>query len=126
MLCALSGGKLIQHMHHSHFHTIEMKTGEQMQVISTHHQMQYPFLLPKEDYTLIGWANNLSSYHWMNDEQNIESVEKEAEIVIYHKTKCLAIQTHPEQMHIDSPIVNYLNDLLVLFIKDNQNKTQAI
>ena len=121
----MSGAKLIQHMSHPHYHEINCSNGEHYEVISTHHQLQYPFGLPDEDYTLYGWAENLSPFHWIDNTLNLPEMSKEAEIVKYHKTNCLSIQSHPELMDKNSPFVNYLNDLLNSFLKGELNLTQT-
>lgn len=125
LLCSLSGGKLVQDMLHPGWHQIKTLDGQEFRVISTHHQMQYPFNLKKEDYTLIGWATNLSPYHIMNPSNNIEMMPKEAEIVHYKKTNCLCVQAHPEMMPHYSPFVEYANQLLTQFLTNTLFKQQT-
>ena len=50
----------------------------------------------------------------------VELAKREPEIVIYNvpdKPVCLAIQGHPEMMHLDSPIIEKLNQLVYSLIK---------
>jgi hypothetical protein len=88
-----------------------------MKVTSTHHQMMYPFNLPKEDYRLIGVSEKRRSRHYLTANKHIVSdldkfIPYEPEIVYYYKTKSLAIQPHPELMEKDSDFVVFLNDLI--------------
>lgn len=120
-VCALSGAKLIQHLQHPSWHTIETIEGKKFSVISTHHQLQYPSVLPDEDYRLIAWANHLSPFYYFNKYQKQRVLaSKEAEIVEYYKTNALACQTHPEMMLENTLFLKYLNNLLITFL--NQSK----
>ena len=95
-LCIMSGGKLIQHQAHpGDKHDLFTKDGKTIRVTSSHHQAQLPFNLPEEEYTILGWTENLLPFHkdGNNDEVN---PEKECEDVIYHKADNLGIQSHPE------------------------------
>lgn len=105
-LCIMAGGKLIQHMHHNYMHKIAMKTFDEseeeiVEINSTHHQMQFPFNLPKEDYRILGYTtqDSKSDFHYL--EKELVDVEIEAEIVHYPKINALAIQSHPEMLSQD-------------------------
>jgi hypothetical protein len=79
--------------------------------------MQYPYNLPNKDYTLVAISKSFLSLNYEGDLINSNSIRfnGEPEIVIYHKEnmpKCIAIQGHPEYMRKESPIVEYLNNLI--------------
>jgi len=102
---AMSGGKLIQHVEgHGNTHDITMHFEGNSQpsiykITSTHHQMMFPFNLPKHKYNILAWSTKHRSLVYLdgNDTQ-IELPEKfvESEIVYYPMTRSLAIQGHPE------------------------------
>ena len=104
-LCTMNGGLLVQDCHnHAIWGTHEITNGkDKYQITSTHHQMQYPYNLPKEDYEVLFWAEGISNGYYSGDKINPKIIEEkgEPEVVFYHKKnkpKCLAIQGHPEMM----------------------------
>ena len=120
-LCVMSGGKLIQHQSHpGEKHEIFTKDGKTIRVTSSHHQAQLPYNLPLEDYTILGWTKDLLGFHKDGNNNEINP-ELECEDVIYHKTNCLGIQSHPEWCyppHSPSEIVmiDYYQSLLTKFL----------
>lgn len=129
----MNGGKLVQNCNnHGIFgtHPILCRLNRTVyEITSTHHQMQYPYNLDKEDYTLVATSiHNMANYY---EGSGINSklliVEGEPEIVLYHKQnmpRCIAIQGHPEYMRKESPIVKYLNQLIndnLKIVKNNEN-----
>lgn len=119
----MNGGKLIQNVTRhaiNHTHSIaEIGANKVYEITSTHHQMQYPFELPREHYTCLFAAVGIHSDRYEGD--GIQAPPFEPEIVLYHKTKspvCLAIQGHPEYMRSDSPIVLRLNEIINGLLKD--------
>ena len=94
LACALSGGKLIQHLDgHTRSHEVSTKDGETYTTSSCHHQAM---LLKGTNHYEIAW-----------------SVEDDIpEIVFFHDTKCLAIQGHPEFMNMSDPFVKYTEMLI--------------
>ena len=121
LLTALNGGKLIQDVTNHALasgHNIRILNKDLiMRATSTHHQMMYPFNLPKEDYKLIGVSEKRRSTHYLTANGRIisdldEFIPYEPEIVYYYKTRSLAIQPHPELMEKDSDLVVFLNDLI--------------
>lgn len=119
-LCVMNGGKLVQNVrNHGLYGTHGITDGEiEYEITSTHHQMQYPYNLNKENYDVLFRASNLRSpYHYEGGNVDATTImEKgEPEIVLYHKEgmpKCLAIQGHPEYMRPDAPVVEMLNNLI--------------
>ncbi len=120
LLCAMAGGILVQDQHHSYMHDIETEDGRKIVVNSMHHQCAYPWNMPKDDYRVIAWANNLSSQHKgeSDEDELINPDGKEAEIVFYPKINALGMQHHPEGMfgHYDSKVaiesISYMRGLL--------------
>lgn len=122
-LCVMSGGKLVQNQNNPlSVHPIETLGGKVIQITSTHHQAQFPYLLkPDVEYKLLGWTKGLSKYHQDGNSKEIELPDgKEAEIVLYPKTKALGIQGHPEWMDktIYSKSFEYLDNLLDDFLAE--------
>jgi len=121
-LCVMNGGKLVQHQQNTlYIHPITLRDGSVINITSTHHQAAYPFNLPKDYYVVLGWGNNLSSFHYDGDGKELKDTPdfKECEIVYYPHTKCLGIQGHPE--HDDYKYqegMSYLQSLLNDFLNN--------
>ena len=122
-LCVMNGGLLIQNVsRHAQFGThqiICIKDNDvRYEITSTHHQMQYPFVLdPECDYTTLYCASRRSEYY---EGDGIEYPLCEPEVVLYHKKgmpKCLAIQGHPEIMRNEAPVIQMLNKLVDKYVK---------
>ena len=113
----ISGGSLIQDLNHPGSHKITTEDGKTLIVNSLHHQAVYPFDLPKDEYRIIGWAENLSPHHQDGDCKEME-VSVEPEIVYFPKTKILGTQFHCELMSETHPTVQYCQDLLDRFMED--------
>lgn len=113
LLCALSGGKLWQHVDkHTHSHLIKLHTNNSLlEVTSTHHQM----MRPTSKMRLLASANYIRSpKKWSEDGEHISS-EPEAEIVFIPETKALCIQGHPEYTSVNSPF----SKLTAQLVKEN-------
>lgn len=121
-LCIMNGGVLVQNCdNHAIYGTHKITTidGEEYDITSTHHQMQDPYSLPENYYKIVAWANRSTRYEGFKL-HTVELAKREPEIVIYNvpdKPVCLAIQGHPEMMHLDSPIIEKLNQLVYSLIK---------
>lgn len=98
--CVMSGGKLVQHQQNPSFlHDIFTYDGRELEITSTHHQAQFPWNLPKDEFKLLGFSVGLSSFHEDgNQKELLGAADRECEIVYYPKTRALAIQGHPEMM----------------------------
>lgn len=130
-LCVGAGGELVQHMSHPSYHEIETWTGEKdIRIVSTHHQMQFPYRMPSSSYRVIAWANKLSDTYLNGDNAEItyqgkmlKFIDKfaEPEIVYYTDCDALAIQSHPEMMNISSPFVVYCRQLVEKLINNKLN-----
>ena len=118
-LCVMNGGILVQNVtNHATFgtHQICNRAGEVYEITSTHHQMQFPFFLPKENYNVLYNAGNRSDYY---EGDGIEVPPYDPEVVLYKTPglpKCLAIQGHPEMMRNDSPVIGMLNKLIDTYV----------
>ena len=110
LICGLCGGRVIQDVsnHAECSHNITFKDGFQCVTTSLHHQMVYPFELPKENYSIEAWSTERRSTKYINgeDEQYSQIPPVESEVVLFFKdkynnpVKCLGIQGHPEMMKI--------------------------
>lgn len=113
MLCAFSGGKLIQDVNNHHStHNVITSDGEVMATSSCHHQMMYPFGVQHE---MLAWSEeNLSPTYEGENDKSYEDMHQrvEPEVVYFPQTKGLAIQGHPEWMDFNSPFVAYLLNLV--------------
>lgn len=128
VLCCFNGGKLYQDVTgHALGYTHAITNGsKQLEITSTHHQMQYPFNLPNQDYDLLWWSAAPLSRHyvWGGSDDYLRRPPVEPEIVMYHvkgKPMSLAIQGHPEMMRTTSPTIDELNKLLRLCLQKLQN-----
>lgn len=98
LCCVMAGGKLIQDQNNPGLiHNMKTYDGFEIPVTSTHHQAQYPFNLPDEDYDIIGWSENLIHYRKSGDDSELQT-DIDCEVVHYPKIKALAIQPHPEML----------------------------
>jgi gamma-glutamyl-gamma-aminobutyrate hydrolase PuuD len=121
LVCALSGGKLVQHQKNpSHIHNIYINDGESIiPLTSTHHQAQYPFGLKDDEYKILAYTKDLCEYHLDGRDKELNP-PKEVEICYYPKTNALAIQPHPEFLWDDrenyKDTFEYLHDIFNKFI----------
>ena len=118
-LTVMNGGLLVQNCtNHAIAYTHRITNGNKIfDITSTHHQMQYPFNLPKKDYTVLYTCYGYRSDCYDGDKIDINLILNcgEPEIVLYHKKnmpKCLAIQGHPEMMSQDSPANIEINAII--------------
>lgn len=106
LLTVHNGGSLIQHVtgHNNCEDVICLKdniysSSKTIKVLSDHHQMMFPYDLPKSDYDLIGWSDYFKSNTYLNgdgEETVLPYNFLEPEIIYYPKTNSLCIQSHPE------------------------------
>lgn len=120
LITVMNGGKLVQDMEHPSFHDIETIDGRTMKVTSSHHNQ---FLVEEKltglkegvDYDLLGWTKKLSKYHYgTKEDYKFPDNYREPEIILWHKTKQLSIQPHPEWMEMESPFVKYCQEIIKL------------
>lgn len=126
--CALNGAILVQDVS-NHWcggtHGISRVFGEEelpeeLAVPSLHHQMMYPYDLPKEDYDLLYVSKHNRSQYYHGDKITDEKVAKlreigEPEVVIFHKKGnpvFFGVQGHPEMLSPDHPTNIVFNKIL--------------
>lgn len=123
LMCALSGGKLIQHVngHAGGYHDITLNDGRTMACPSLHHQMMYPWCM-KEKWEMLAWSSKARSqcYYGGLDEAGeqedygniLPDGGKEPEVIWIPHTKSLCIQSHPEFIHdMSHPFIKYTLEL---------------
>ena len=127
LMCALSGGTVIQHVnrHAGPNHSIQTKDGQVLVTNSVHHQMMHPGTV---DHELLGWVpSKLSNVYIGDNGEHITELETndnfaEPEIVWFPKTKALCIQGHPEFSSAQAPFIRHCLKLVRRYIL-NQTET---
>lgn len=111
-------GKLIQHVSgHQQTHAMKVIGGDVITTSSLHHQMMYPFDLPKDHYKMLAVAIPSRSKFYLDGGNNdlsglLPSNFVEPEVVWYPKIRGLAIQGHPEYMAPNTQFVKYCVSLV--------------
>jgi anthranilate/para-aminobenzoate synthase component II len=118
-LCTMAGGKLFQDISHPSVHNIVTNEGEIIPSSSTHHQMQYPFNLPKEEYDILAWAQIQSPKHYIEEDIQ-ETPLVDPEVVWYPKIKALAFQPHPEYSWCPTECTQYFKKLINKYVRINR------
>lgn len=130
-LCVMNGGKLIQDVKghaigKTHSILTTQKPTIELQALSLHHQMMYPFNLSTDDYTILYKSNCGYEYCDSVSESgkplNLNYIYDygEPEVVVFHKENkpmSLAIQSHPEMMRLESGFVKEMNNIIVELLK---------
>lgn len=128
-LCVMAGGKLVQDQEMQPYrHDMFTSTVGRIVVSSTHHQAQYPWNLPPDDWELLGCTSRLSSWH--HDGKGNEIINApfpkpegtEVEVAYYKTINALAIQPHPEHYYAsdlshDKESIKYFQNLLNLHME---------
>ncbi len=106
LLCAVSGGKLIQDVtgHESREHRISTKEGYKIWANSVHHQMMKP---NGTKHTLLAWCDPKLSQEYLGEDECNHNMDIEPEVVYFHELNALAIQGHPEYLNPQVPFVKY-------------------
>jgi putative glutamine amidotransferase len=127
LAAALNGGLIIQDVT-SHWvsGTHDMTNGTDLyDITSLHHQMVYPYTMPKDMYDILYWSAPSRSQHYLgltSDEVNNVVVEPEVMVIRPNdRTKILGIQGHPEMMTWNAdykPTLNMLNNLVDSLLND--------
>ena len=132
MMCALSGGKLVQdvngHFGHHPIYCKEVVPGLGDVVVeasSIHHQMMIP---DGVDHQLIAFPEGKRSNHYRGQDgediaECLNPEWREPEIVWFPKTKALCIQGHPEYMGDKTPFVQLVTKLVEHFCLNPQPHT---
>lgn len=104
-VCIRAGGKLIQDVSHPAMHMIKTHDGEDYLMNSSHHQMVYPYEMPKKEYEVLGWTEQLSPFFKFNGGHPLSFPDhslddngkfKEPEVAWFPKIRALGCQGHPE------------------------------
>lgn len=126
MMCALSGGSLIQHVtnHANMSHNMITNDGVIIKTNSVHHQMMNPF---KVDHELLAWVpERISTVYIGNANNHVADTDspdfKEPEIVWFPKTKSLCIQGHPEFSSASAPFIHHCLRLTEKYVLGNSDK----
>lgn len=119
LLCALDGGKLVQHIigHHDHEHIVQIPdTGITLGKSNTaHHQMMVP-RQSKMTQILGVVPHGVMGY---SEDNTIRDYTEVPEIVSFSKLKGFGVQFHPEWMKPDDAIVKWCrNYILINIVKD--------
>jgi gamma-glutamyl-gamma-aminobutyrate hydrolase PuuD len=115
LICALSGGRLVQHLTgHGGSHKIRTNDGRLILVNSTHHQNQ----VPPKDAIPLAWAEPRQSVVYENSGPNdLIDLNEEYDVVYYPKVRAIGIQYHPEAMEKNSEAFRYPYELYLKFLK---------
>ena len=124
-LCVMNGGILVQHCYgHAIGRThVITNSKEKYHITSTHHQMQYPYVLDDKDYDMLFWSFGILEDDPEGDGINPHMLYNygDPEIVLYHKEglpKCLAVQGHPEMIP-NSPVAKMISNLINKLVDEN-------
>lgn len=113
LLCAMAGGKLVQHVegHNRGDHDVTTSDGRTIITTSYHHQMMWPYDVEHE---MLAVSSKKRSRIYAFNASNVKnSISKdEPEVVWFPKIKGLAIQGHPEFMDDTDEFVGYCNELV--------------
>lgn len=120
LLTAMVGGRLIQDVdNHSYCgHNIKTVDDEILLTNSLHHQMMYPFVLPKDSYEIIAYSHPAKSKYYINgldddEKQILPEGFVEPEIVLYKRPfNLLAVQGHPEMSSMPTKTIDYIEKLI--------------
>lgn len=117
LLCALSGGSLVQDVEgHGVTHPIYAVTVDKGEcsigmMPSTHHQMMNIWGL--KSAMLLAWTP-IRSKRYVRDETKVPQYKQniDPEIVYFNNTRALAVQGHPEYLETDSPIPMHVRSMI--------------
>jgi gamma-glutamyl-gamma-aminobutyrate hydrolase PuuD len=115
LVCALSGGALVQDIdHHCATHPIQTWDEQvELAITSTHHQQMYLMnLIANEDYELLAWTECLSSKYIRDEALAPLAPDCDPEVVFFRNTQAFAIQGHPEYLQQKDPVVKWLQEQL--------------
>lgn len=108
LVCALNGGKLIQHsIPEINNHSIETKDGHIIhQIPSAHHQI----MVPSGNFELLAWDTGRSAVMYTSGEW--EQAEHTPEVVWYPEIRAFCVQGHPEWAGVNNPFINWIDEKL--------------
>lgn len=108
LLCVVNGGSLYQHSRpHVQDHSLSTLDGKIFERVSAgHHQI----MRPTGEHIVYAW-NPSNVIVWVSEDVSYPQ-ENTAEVVWFPKTKCLAIQPHPEWANKGDSFVTWVNNLM--------------
>lgn len=118
LACAVAGGILAQHITgHQSSHMIITDKGDKILSSSLHHQMMYPWEVPRFEVLAHSLPSRSEVYKGLTDyEETIAAYEPEPEIIYFPDQKALAIQGHPEFMEAECPYNLYVKQLCTSYL----------
>lgn len=110
--CALSGGSVYQHIEGGHHqdHSIKTEDGSTLYTSSCHHQA---LNVKGTDHKVLAWDNGRVTKAYTDVDEEMVIIP---EVVYFPKTKCLAIQGHPEWLAATNPFVRWCGDKIQAYI----------
>lgn len=114
LLCALSGGTLVQHQIGSNgSHNMVTSEGEILLTTHIHHQSMNLEDLGKDEYELLAWDETKNKCYGESWGDVIER-DKDPEFVYFNKTKAFGYQGHPEMMSskLYKDTLEYINKII--------------
>lgn len=116
LVCALTGGKLFQHVDgHVGSHPMHTDDGRVMRTSSLHHQL----MRPAGEFRLLAWSENRGGNTYLNEEHHDyghPDSDKDPEVILHPKIRALGIQGHPEMLAYDHPTNDYFRSLAKTYI----------
>ncbi len=111
LLTVLHGGSLWQHTNnHCRHHPLITKEGERIaDATSCHHQVMNLKGIGSKDYQVLAIAHEPDFVWGESNHQEDSTISTIPEVVWFPKTKCLAIQAHPEWELPSSPFRQWLD-----------------
>lgn len=117
-LNVMSGGRMYQHVsdHGRHHLITDARTGQELLVSSTHHQM----MMPAPEALLVATAGHMSRREWYDGQEfRDDGSDVGIEVLYYEEFKALCFQPHPEFTDkAYEPMVKYFDGLLKEFFND--------
>lgn len=114
-LCAMAGGKLIQHVtgHEGWNHRCRTWDDRTLDMSSTHHQM----MLPPESAMILAWADPSLSREYIGGEDiELEEPEREVEVAYFPNINAVGMQYHPECMPASSHGFRFASEVVETFL----------
>jgi carbamoylphosphate synthase small subunit len=114
-----AGGFLIQDISHPSNHNVVTFDGRTYNMNSCHHQLCYPYELPKNQYEVLSWTEGLSNRY--KADVKLEFPEfaidlkgnfKEPEVIWFPAIRGLSVQGHPE-WGPGKPALDFINNLII-------------
>lgn len=124
LLTARAGGWLIQDSGHSGSHAVKTVNGQSFIINSCHHQMCFPYDLPEDEYEMLAWTEQISSYHTIQGDVELDfttvpkvaldenGLFKEPEIFYYPKIKAICAQNHFEWGTNSKESIEFINKII--------------